>query len=366
MPNPADHARDLTGLRVALVHAHPDDEAITTGGTIAQLVRRGAQVTVVTCTLGELGEVIGEPYQGLVGGESDQLGGFRVHELHAALTALGCNGPGHAPVHLGGAGRWRDSGMVGDPGNDDERAFIRSGDEALDQLTAVLRDLRPHAVITYDADGGYGHPDHIRAHELTVAACDRLRAEARVGGDAGDGSGEDSGTGGGPVADAELWATIWTVTDDDALRAGLDAITVVPQPWTRADFDDLPSVASDFAVRLSDADVAAKTASLRAHATQVWVGDGGVSMVNPRAAVGAVDASGAARGTWALSTLVCQPIMPAEHYRLGTAGADLAAVLAGEKEWVAPGATAAGTAASGSTAAAPTTAAPATSAETAR
>lgn len=328
MPNPADHAPDLTGLRVALVHAHPDDEAITTGGTIAQLVRRGAQVTVVTCTLGELGEVIGEPYQGLVGGESDQLGGLRVHELHAALTALGCNGPGHAPVHLGGAGRWRDSGMVGDPGNDDERAFIRSGDEALDQLTAVLRDLRPHAVITYDADGGYGHPDHIRAHELTVDACDRLRAEARAGGEAGDGSGEGSGS------DAELWATIWTVTDDDALRAGLDAITVVPQPWTRAGFDDLPSVASDFAVRLSDADVAAKAAALRAHATQVWVGDGGVSMVNPRAAVGAVDASGAARGTWALSNLVCQPIMPAEHYRLGTAGAELAAVLAGEKEWV--------------------------------
>ena len=337
MPNPADHAPDLTGLRVALVHAHPDDEAITTGGTIAQLVRRGAQVTVVTCTLGELGEVIGEPYQGLVGGESDQLGGFRVHELHAALTALGCNGPGHAPVHLGGAGRWRDSGMVGDPGNDDERAFIRSGDEALDQLTAVLRDLRPHAVITYDADGGYGHPDHIRAHELTVAACDRLRAEARAGGDAGDGSGDGSGS------DAELWATIWTVTDDDALRAGLDAITVVPQPWTRAGFDDLPSVASDFAVRLTDADVAAKTASLRAHATQVWVGDGGVSMVNPQAAVGAVDASGAARGTWALSNLVCQPIMPAEHYRLGTAGADLAAVLAGEKEWAAAPATSAET-----------------------
>lgn len=336
MPNTADQAHDLTGLRVALVHAHPDDEAITTGGTIAQLVRRGAQVTVVTCTLGELGEVIGEPYQGLVGGESDQLGGFRVHELHAALAALGCNGPGHAPVHLGGAGRWRDSGMVGDPGNDDERAFIRSGDEALDQLADILRDLRPHAVITYDADGGYGHPDHIRAHELTVAACDRLRAEAGAGAGAGSGS------------DSELWATIWTVTDDDALRAGLDAITVVPEPWTRAGFDDLPSVASDFAVPLSDADVAAKTASLRAHATQVWVGDGGVSMVNPHAAVGAVDASGAARGTWALSNLVCQPITPAEHYRLGTAGADLAAVLAGEKEWGA--APAAPVAAPGSTA----------------
>lgn len=311
MVETADQARDLTGMRVALVHAHPDDEAITTGGTIAQLVRRGAQVTVVTCTLGELGEVIGDPYQGLIGGESDQLGGFRVHELHAALAALGCNGPGHAPVHLGGAGRWRDSGMIGDPGNDDPRAFIGSGDEALGHLTDVLGRLRPHVVITYDADGGYGHPDHIRAHELTVAACERLREQAR-------------GT-----TDADLWATVWTVTDDAALRAGLDAITVVPGAWTRAGFDDLPSVASDFAVPLSDADVAAKTASLRAHATQVWVGDGGVSMVNPDAAIGAVDVSGDATGVWALSNLICQPIVPAEHYRLGTADDEVAAVLSG-------------------------------------
>ena len=229
--------------------------------------------------------------------------------------ALGCNGPGHAPVHLGGAGRWRDSGMIGDPGNDDPRAFIGSGDEALGHLADVLGRLRPHVVITYDADGGYGHPDHIRAHELTVAACERLREQAR-------------GT-----ADADLWATVWTVTDDDALRAGLDAITVVPGAWTRAGFDDLPSVSSDFAVPLSDADVAAKTASLRAHATQVWVGDGGVSMVNPVAAIGAVDASGDATGVWALSNLICQPIVPAEHYRLGTAGDDVAAALSGRAGW---------------------------------
>ena len=204
---------------------------------------------------------------------------------------------------------------VGVIGNDDPRAFIGSGDEALGHLADVLGRLRPHVVITYDADGGYGHPDHIRAHELTVAACERLREQAR-------------GT-----ADADLWATVWTVTDDDALRTGLDAITVVPRAWTRAGFDDLPSVASDFAVPLSDADVAAKTASLRAHATQVWVGDGGVSMVNPVAAIGAVDASGDATGVWALSNLICQPIVPAEHYRLGTAGDDVAAALSGRAGW---------------------------------
>lgn len=316
---------DLAGKRVVFVHAHPDDEAITTGGTISRLVRRGAQVTVVTCTLGELGEVIGDAYQGLVADGADQLGGFRVHELGAALAALGCNGPDHAPVHLGGAGRWRDSGMVGDPGNDDVRAFIRSGaaaeepvggadaaagdpaagtepaaggtDEALAQLTALLAELRPHVVVTYDADGGYGHPDHIHAHELTVAACADLR----------ESTGED------------LWATMWTVTDDAALAAGLDAITVVPDTWTRAGFEDLPSVRSDFAVDLDARDIAAKAAALRAHATQVWVGDGSVGTVNPAAAIGAVDESGAAAGVWALSNLVCQPLIPAEHYRLGTA-----------------------------------------------
>lgn len=309
--------RDLTGTRVALIHAHPDDEAITTGGTIAQLVRRGADVTVVTCTLGELGEVIGEPYQGLVAAQSDQLGGFRVHELHAALAALGANGPGHAPVHLGGAGCWRDSGMVGDPGNDAPRAFLRSGDAALGQLVEVLGQLRPHIVITYDADGGYGHPDHIRAHELTVAACARLRSGA-----AGDGGADDGG-------DPDLYATIWTVTDDAALRAGLDAIAEVPAAWTRAGAGDLPSVASDFAIDLADSDLAAKTRALRAHATQVWVGDGSVGMVNPRAAVGAVDGSGHAVATWALSNLICQPITPAEHYRLGTADASHVALLTG-------------------------------------
>lgn len=308
--------RDLVGYRVVAVHAHPDDEAITTGGSLFDLARRGADVLVVTCTLGEEGEVIGEPFAQLSNDHADQLGGFRIAELTRALGVLGVRGR-----FLGGAGWFRDSGMSGSPAHANPRAFVNSGDEAVDLLTRILEVERPHLLITYGPDGGYGHPDHIRAHELTVAACDRLRAAARD-------SGEGTGSG-----DAALWATMWTVTDDDALRDGLDAIAVVPDAWTRADFDDLPSVASDFAVSLSDADLAAKTASLRAHATQVWVGDGGVSMVNPRAATGAVDASGDARGVWALSNLICQPITPAEHYRLGTAGADLAAVFAGEKSW---------------------------------
>ena len=107
---------DLVGARVVAVHAHPDDEAITTGGTIATLSERGAEVTVVTCTLGEQGEVIGAPYQGLV--RSDQLGGFRIAELEAALAHLGVR---HGEF-LGGVARWRDSGMQGDPANDHPNA----------------------------------------------------------------------------------------------------------------------------------------------------------------------------------------------------------------------------------------------------
>ena len=157
-------------MKLLFVHAHPDDESIWTGGLIAAAARSGASVSVVTCTMGELGEVIGAPYQGLVADEADQLGGFRVAELRSALRALGANGPDNAPRFLGGAGRWRDSGMAGDKGNEHPRAFMNSGDEAVAQLRTILDELQPDVVITYDADGGYGHPDHIRAHDITVAA----------------------------------------------------------------------------------------------------------------------------------------------------------------------------------------------------
>ena len=82
--------KDLTGYRVVAVHAHPDDEVLFTGGTLADLSARGAQVTLITATLGEEGEIIGEPYQGLA--ETDQLGGFRAWELKHALDALGVDG----------------------------------------------------------------------------------------------------------------------------------------------------------------------------------------------------------------------------------------------------------------------------------
>ena len=105
--------------RLLLVHAHPDDESIGTGATMAKYAAEGARVTLVTCTLGELGEIIPPELAALAPERDDQLGGYRIGELNAACQALGVTD--HR--FLGGPGRWRDSGMIGTPGNDDPRAF---------------------------------------------------------------------------------------------------------------------------------------------------------------------------------------------------------------------------------------------------
>ena len=152
--------------RLLFVHAHPDDETLTTGATIAHYAARGAQVRVVTCTLGEEGEVIGERWAQLAVDQADQLGGFRIGELSAALNALGIDDP----VFLGGAGRWRDSGMEGTPPRHRQRFIDADPRDAVGALVDIIRELRPHVVVTYDANGGYGHPDHIHAHEVTMAA----------------------------------------------------------------------------------------------------------------------------------------------------------------------------------------------------
>ncbi len=154
--------------RLLLVHAHPDDESLWTGGTIARYAAAGVQVTLVTCTLGEEGEIIPESLRELAAAAADQLGGYRIGELRAACAALGVSD--HR--WLGGVGRWRDSGMAGEAANAHPRAFA-SGDlaEQADALASVIAEVRPQVVVTYGPDGGYGHPDHIRAHEVTMAAC---------------------------------------------------------------------------------------------------------------------------------------------------------------------------------------------------
>ncbi|NEW40241.1 N-acetyl-1-D-myo-inositol-2-amino-2-deoxy-alpha-D-glucopyranoside deacetylase [Nocardia cyriacigeorgica] len=274
-----------------LVHAHPDDESITTGGTIAHYRRRGIPVTVVTCTLGEEGEVIGEQWAQLTAGHADQLGGYRILELTRALAELDAA----PPRFLGGAGRWRDSGMAGTPSAEHPRAFVRSGAAAVGALTEILLELRPQVVVGYDPHGGYGHPDHVRAHEITTAA---VREAAERG-----------------------WDTpkfYWTVTDADMLRLHTEALArrtvdelpgALPPGWrlpAEGELACVPSGTVTTTIDVSDV-LAEKRAALRAHATQVSVAPSGRE--------------------FALSNDIAQPVLPEEHFVLvrgkrGAAGAD--------------------------------------------
>ena len=158
--------------RLLLVHAHPDDESIGTGGTMARHTAAGAGVTLVTCTLGELGEIIPPSLAYLT---PEMLGEHRIGELKAACDALGVRD--HR--FLGGPGRYRDSGMMGAPQNADPRCFWQAPvDEAADLLLSVIRETRPRAIVTYDANGFYGHPDHIQAHRIAWRAYELLDDES--------------------------------------------------------------------------------------------------------------------------------------------------------------------------------------------
>jgi N-acetyl-1-D-myo-inositol-2-amino-2-deoxy-alpha-D-glucopyranoside deacetylase len=163
--------------RLLLVHAHPDDESIYTGATMARYVAEGAHVTLVTCTLGELGEIIPPSLAHLAAEKEDRLGEYRIGELAAACAALGVTD--HR--FLGGPGRWRDSGMMGTAGNDDPRCFWRADlDQAARALLDVIAEVRPQVLVTYDANGAYGHPDHIQAHRVAWRACELAGAAGNI------------------------------------------------------------------------------------------------------------------------------------------------------------------------------------------
>jgi N-acetyl-1-D-myo-inositol-2-amino-2-deoxy-alpha-D-glucopyranoside deacetylase len=253
--------------RLLLVHAHPDDETLWTGGTIARYAARGGQVTVVTCTLGEEGEIIPPALSHLVAAEADQLGGYRVGELRSACAALGVTD--HR--FLGGIGRWRDSGMAGDPANDHPRCFVRgSSDEQAACLREIVDEVRPQVVVSYAEDGGYGHPDHIRAHEVTIAAATGV---ARV---------------------------FYTVQSRRATESGVAALADLPYRLPAP--GELPVVADETITTVIDiADyLPAKLRAMRAHATQV-------SVWEDRA--------------FALSSFIAQPVLPHEYFRLASGSA---------------------------------------------
>ncbi|HKM25350.1 MAG TPA: PIG-L family deacetylase, partial [Corynebacterium sp.] len=230
----------------------------------------------------------------LTNDHADQLGGFRIAELTRALAALGVRG-----TFLGGAGRFRDSGMAGSPAHDNPRAFVNSGEEAVELLTRILEAERPHLLITYGPDGGYGHPDHIRAHEITHAAAERV----------------------------DVPRILWTVSSLPETVEGVGQITQVPEGWTLPPREYLENAGvekHDLVVTLDDAALAAKREAMRAHATQIWFADGSVSATNPRAAWGQ-----GAHPVWALSNLHAQPLLGREHYQLGAGSLPEADLLGG-------------------------------------
>jgi N-acetyl-1-D-myo-inositol-2-amino-2-deoxy-alpha-D-glucopyranoside deacetylase len=153
--------------RLLLVHAHPDDETIGTGATMAMYAAAGAHVALVTCTLGEEGEILVPDLVHLAADKEDRLGQHRIDELARAMAALGVTD--HR--FLGGPGRWRDSGMMGLATNDRADCFWQADLEtAVGELVRVIREVRPQVVVTYNEIGGYGHPDHIQTHRVTMAA----------------------------------------------------------------------------------------------------------------------------------------------------------------------------------------------------
>jgi len=143
------------------VHAHPDDETIGTGGVMAKAAAEGHRVVLVTCTRGELGEIVVPELD--TPENHRRLAEIRAGELETALTALGVT----AWENLG----YRDSGMMGTPGNQDPRCLWQADlDDAIRRLVWLVRRDRPDVMTHYNDFGGYGHPDHIRAHQVAIGA----------------------------------------------------------------------------------------------------------------------------------------------------------------------------------------------------
>ncbi|MEV7325767.1 N-acetyl-1-D-myo-inositol-2-amino-2-deoxy-alpha-D-glucopyranoside deacetylase [Streptomyces sp. NPDC093970] len=260
--------------RLLLVHAHPDDESINNGATMARYADQGAHVTLVTCTLGEGGEVIPPELRHLTG---PALGEYRHGELAAAMRELGV-----ADFRLlGGPGRYRDSGMMGTAENDDPRCFWQADvDEAAGHLVEVILEVRPQVLVTYDDNGGYGHPDHIQAHRVAVRAVE-LAAEA-----------------GHRVAKV-YWNRVPRTVVEAAFARLHEALPSLPFEKAAAP-DDVPGVVDDHRVTTEidgAAYATAKTAAMAAHATQVEVA--------PRGAL-----------CFALSNELAQPVFVTEYYEL--------------------------------------------------
>lgn len=235
------------GYRLLLVHAHPDDETINNGATMAMYAALGAEVTLITCTRGEEGEVLVEEHSHKAAAHDDILGEHRVIELADAMKALGVRdhrflGAPHK--------QYRDSGMMDtEPNNRDDSFWKADFEEATRHLVDVIDEVKPHVLITYDEFGGYGHPDHIQAHRVAMAAAEK--------------------------SSWNIQKIYWNVTPRSVIQEGIDKMKEIGSDFFGAESaDDLPFCKDDsFVSTLIDGNeyVEAKMAAMRAHATQISV-----------------------------------------------------------------------------------------------
>ena len=249
----------LPAHRLLLVHAHPDDETINNGATMAGYRAQGAAVTLVTCTRGEEGEVLVPSLAHLAAAHEDSLGKYREGELAAAMTALGVTDF----QFLGAPEReYRDSGMMGTAPNEHPDSFWQADlDEASSRLVAIIRDRKPQVLITYDEQGGYGHPDHIKAHQIAMRA-------AELAADPGFGAG----------LPWEISKIYWSAIPRSALHGRLQSSNIFSQilikffNYVPAQWLALPFVKADGVVTTrydGEKFLPQKLAALRAHKTQL-------------------------------------------------------------------------------------------------
>ena len=234
-----------SGYRILLVHAHPDDETINNGATMALYAALGAQVTLITCTRGEEGEVLTPELTHLASSETDSLGEHREIELANAMKALGVT---DFRFLAEGEGKYRDSGMMGTEPNNRADVFWQADlEEASDYLVKVIDEVKPHILITYDEIGGYGHPDHIQAHRVAMRASEKSKWQ--------------------------IQKIYWNTMPKSVLAESMAKMKELGSDFFGADnVDDLPFAKEDsFVTSLIDGNsyVDAKMAAMKAHHTQI-------------------------------------------------------------------------------------------------
>ena len=236
--------------RLLLVHAHPDDETINNGVTMAKYAASGAQVTLVTCTRGEEGEVLVTELANLASDKDDKLGEHREVELKDAMAQLGIN-----DFRFLGAPnkKWRDSGMMGTTQNERGDVFWQADlDEASYELVKIILEIKPQVLITYDEFGGYGHPDHIKAHRVAMRATE-LAAEQGW----------------------QISKIYWNTMPRSVIQMGIEKMKEVGSDFFGAQSaDDLPFAKPDELVTTvvnAPEYVPQKLEAMKAHATQISV-----------------------------------------------------------------------------------------------